>query len=173
MEGRSLQWLNVADGKITVIREDEIPKWDARFSPDDEWISFHMPVDDAGELDWHRRRLFIARVEGNSLVPKDQWISISDGQRYEGFSSWAPDGNAIFFWSDRGATATLLKQPLEPQSKVPIGPGEEIVGFRYRRRPIQQSLTPTMTALEDSIILRLPDLTGNIWVMGPGGDPTP
>lgn len=58
---------------------------------------------------------FIAPLDGSSRT-----IQLCQ-EVYQLSLDWAPDGNAVYYWSQRDGFRCLYKQPLDPESKVPQG----------------------------------------------------
>jgi Tol biopolymer transport system component len=85
------------------------PMW-ARFSPDGRWVSF---VTEAGQGDLTTG--FIAPLDGSNR-------KIQIWQESYGLSlHWAPNGDAIYYWSMRDGFRCLYAQALDAKTKVPQG----------------------------------------------------
>lgn len=82
----------------------------ARFSPDSRWISF-VSATGQGET----VAGFVAPLDSSNRT-----IHICD-EVYNLSLHWAPDGNALYYWSTRDGFRCLYKQRLDPETKRPQG----------------------------------------------------
>ena len=152
-----------------VLARSERPLWNARYSPDDHWISFLVYTEEG-----QGRKQFIAEIRGAELAPEADWISISQGHLIEGYAEWSTGGDALYYWSSGDPDAddealSLWKQPLDPMTKRPMGSPVHLIHLpEYRRWPVSQSqASPWLAVSDDRIIFKLADLKGNIWLMEP------
>ncbi|MBV8808806.1 MAG: PD40 domain-containing protein [Acidobacteriaceae bacterium] len=81
----------------------------ARFSPDARWIA--LSTTGKGQI----VEGFLAPLDGsNRTIPICQEVYVLS-------LHWAPDGNAVYYWSMRDGFRCLYMQPLQSDSKVPQG----------------------------------------------------
>ena len=95
LASRSVVLVDVASGEKTEILKH--PKYGlsrGRFSPDDRWVSFHS-------ITASTRQIFIAPFHGVAVITESQWIPITDGKAMDRYASWSPDGNLLYFLSER------------------------------------------------------------------------
>ncbi|MGH9583555.1 MAG: hypothetical protein ACRD4O_11525, partial [Bryobacteraceae bacterium] len=82
----------------------------ARFSPDARWVSVVSATGEGETLAG-----FIAPLNAsNSTIQICKEVYVLS-------LHWAPDGNAVYYWSTRDGFRCLYKQPLDPLTKVPQG----------------------------------------------------
>ena len=151
--------LDVRSGeKRRVLHRPPNHLWNARFSPDDRWISVTLEVQG-------RSGVWIAPFRDGSLPEAHEWVGVTSGEHWDDKSNWSPDGTLMFFTSLRDGFHCLWAQRLRPDTKEPTGPPFSVKHFHDARL----SMTTTgMIALEvaiarDQIFLNLGELTGNIW----------
>jgi eukaryotic-like serine/threonine-protein kinase len=85
----------------------------ARFSADDQWLAFTM------ELKPGYTPTFIAPVRNGIAASEAEWKQITS-QGSDGRIWWSPDGNLLYFLSDRdGSAACIWGQRLDPRTKTP------------------------------------------------------
>ena len=79
---------------------------------------------------------------------------------------WSPDGNRIYFVSDRDGFACLWSQALEPETKRPVGPPLPLYHIHQVRRSILNVGWALMhiAVAPDKIVLNMGEITGNIWM---------
>ncbi len=79
---------------------------------------------------------------------------------------WSPDGNLLYFTSDRDGFRCIWAQRLDPQTKHPVGEAFEVYPFhRTGLSPMNIGLGYFGISLApDKIVINLGELTGNIWI---------
>lgn len=96
-------------GKRMLVHPPREPEL-ARFSPDARWLSY-VSTTGQGEIVVG----YLAPLDGcNRTIQIDREI-------YTLSLHWAPDGNAIYYWSVRDGFRCLYMQRLDPRTKVPKG----------------------------------------------------
>ncbi|MDA2937501.1 serine/threonine-protein kinase [Acidobacteria bacterium AH-259-A15] len=161
--------LNVISGEKTDLLESEpggvvLRALDARFSPDDRWIAFH-------QLKRYpdRRQLFITPFRSGVVGDENEWVAITDGSGSGMRVAWSPDGNRLYFLSDRDGFRCIWGQRLDPATKRPVGSPLDIYHFHEIRRSLM-NVSPGLIGLSvarDKVAFAMQELTGNIWMMQP------
>ncbi|MDA2927554.1 hypothetical protein MYX78_10055 [Acidobacteria bacterium AH-259-G07] len=161
--GTRMHLLSLSTGEqIELLRHPKYRVFDARFSPDDRWIAFHALVGPA------RRQLFIAPFQGRKAIPESEWVAVTDGSKSDAWSWWSPDGNLLYFISDRDGFRCIWAQPLAP-SKRPVKSAFP-VRHLHRSGRSMSTLSPVelkLSVARHKIVFTLEELTGNIWMMQP------
>lgn len=136
----------------------------ARFSPDGGWVAFHA------ETAPDKRRIFIARLKGNTLGGESQWIPVTAGTDIDIIPAWSPDGNLLYFLSQRDGFRCIWAQRLNPATKAAMDPpfavehfhtGARALLMNFRANPMQVGLSASTRGL----VYGLEELRGNIWTM--------
>jgi eukaryotic-like serine/threonine-protein kinase len=131
-----------------------------RFSPDERWIAFHATNDPM------TRRIFIAPYIKGEAVGEDEWIAVTGGTNMDREPRWSPDGNLLYFISERDGFRCLWAQRLDPMGKRPRGSPFAVHHFhrsRFNNRMGDTGLIG-LSLSRDKIFLSLEELTGNIWM---------
>ncbi len=110
--------------------------------------------------------MFIVPFRGEALIPEREWIAVSNGSSWDDKPRWSPDGNLLYFTSDRDGFVCLWAQRLNPATKRPIGAPFVIYHVHLARRsmanvghgPLEISVA------RDKIVFNMAELTGNIWM---------
>jgi Tol biopolymer transport system component len=136
----------------------------AKFSPDDRWVAFHA------ETGPYTRQIYIARLQGETLGGESQWIPITAGADVDIVPAWSPDGNLLYFISERDGFRCIWAQRLDPESKAPVArpfafqhfhTGARALLTNFRANPLQIGLS----ASDRGIVYTLEEIRGNIWTM--------
>ena len=95
------------------------------FSPDNRWISFTVRTSPT------RAHLAIAPLNGPRPIPESAWITIADVWT-EDWANWSPDGQTLYFPSERDGHRCLWGQRIDPVSidppASPLQPGIFMAG---------------------------------------------
>jgi Tol biopolymer transport system component/predicted Ser/Thr protein kinase len=146
-----------------VFRHPEFVLYEARFSPDGQWVAFH------GLNSPTTRQMFVAPFRGQE-VPVEEWIAVSDGSQMDRNLVWSPDGATLYFLSDRDGFRCIWAQRLNPATKRLAGSPFSVVHFHQAGRSmVDAGFNMSVTA--DSLVFALTDLTGNIWMIRPEAAP--
>lgn len=79
------------------------------------WIAFYA------ENTPRTRQIFIAPADGWTSPPVSSWIPVTGGEHWDSSPVWAPQGDAVYFVSQRDGHRCLYVQRLHPVTKKPVG----------------------------------------------------
>ena len=128
-----------------------------RFSPDESWVAFNLPTGNGVWL------IYIAAMKEGKATENDQWIRITKDSLAL-WPWWSPDGNTLYFWSDRDGFRCIWAQPLRPTDKRPEGPLKAVKHLHGRLRPFRMG-PGAMT--DDRFYVPLSEPKANIWLAEP------
>jgi Tol biopolymer transport system component len=133
-----------------------------RYSPDGRWVAFHATLDKSPNF-----KVFISPIrDGHGLAEAD-WISVTDGSQIERNVAWSPDGNLLYFLSQRDGFQCVWAQPLDPATKQPAGNASAVRHFHNPRQSLARVDRPSligMSVARGRLIFAMSELTGNIWM---------
>jgi Tol biopolymer transport system component/DNA-binding winged helix-turn-helix (wHTH) protein len=150
--------------KTPLLQHATFQLWNPRFSPDDRWVSFNAT--EAG-----RSQIFVAPVRDSGVVPEQDWLPITDG-RWDDKPRWSPDGNTLYFVSERDGFRCIWAQRLDSQKHrtgVPIP-----VFHAHERRRSLSNVGPgdlSISVARDKIVFNMSERAGNLWMLNMGGEP--
>jgi eukaryotic-like serine/threonine-protein kinase len=129
------------------------------FSLDGLWVTF------LAQMGPERRRLYIAPLQGRMTSEESEWRAITSGEFSDDKPRFSPDGNLLYFTSNRDGFVCLWAQRLDP-AKKPIGPAFAIYHFHSARLSMLNLALATLelSVAHDKIVFNLGELTGNIWL---------
>jgi eukaryotic-like serine/threonine-protein kinase len=129
-----------------------------RFSPSGDWLSFNARLNNRAPA-----RAFVASVQSSSVAAEKEWVLVSeDGDA----PSWSPDGNLLYFWSNRDGSPCLWAQRLDPVTKRTTGSPLSIQHFHSRGLSWRNLYlgAPDIAVARDKVVFTLGEHTGNIWM---------
>jgi serine/threonine protein kinase len=161
LASRAVILVDVASGEKTeVLKHPKYGLSRGRFSPDDHWVSFHS-------ITASTRQIFVAPFHGATLIPESQWIPITDGKAMDRYATWSPDGNVLYFLSEREGFRCIWAQRLDPVTKHPSGMAFPVRHFHTSRRSLMTIGDPIgigMSVAVDKLVFSMVERTGNIWM---------
>jgi len=150
-----IDFINVDSGmRSDYLKHPVRSLFQAHLSPDGRWVIVMYPG-----------RVRVAPVRDGKPVGPDEWRIVVKGQA--DLPRWSPDGNTIYFFSDRDWFRCLYAQRLDPKTKEPIGEPLAVQHFHSTRRStsyIQDSGAIGPALARDRIVFPLGEITGNIYL---------
>jgi eukaryotic-like serine/threonine-protein kinase len=129
------------------------------FSPDGRWISF------TARVKANRGWIMIAPLGGPKPVPESAWIKIAE-ESAEDWGDWSPDGNTLYFTSERDGHTCLWAQRIGGLSRMPAGEAFAALHLHGRAAYRNQG----WSGAGQRITMSLSETTGNIWLMSQSGE---
>jgi Tol biopolymer transport system component len=144
-----------------VLAKDGSILYEARFSPDGQWIGFHQLITET------TRQIFVAPFHGDRPATPQEWIPITDGSGMDRNIEWSNDGGLLYFLSERDGAQCIWAQRLDPATKKPVGNAFEVQHFSSPNRSIVRGGF-ALSASQDRLYYALGATRGNIWMLEPG-----
>jgi Tol biopolymer transport system component/DNA-binding winged helix-turn-helix (wHTH) protein len=154
-----LYLLHLSSGEKTLlVKHPASGIMQGKFSPDFHWITFVLAPQGC--------RVFIAPFRGESAIQEKEWFALSDGSSWDDKPRWSPDGNLLYFTSDRDGFVCLWAQRLDAVTKRPSGAPFAVYHLHQARRSMANvGYGPLeISVARDKIVFNMVELTGNIWM---------
>ena len=130
--------------------------FEARFSPDQRWISF-IAVDTA---DARVSRIHVVPVSGG------EWRPITEGLWYDDKPHWSRDGRTLYFVSDRQGLLNVWGLRFDPATGKPTGEPFRVTSFASPRQTISAQLARMQIAVTSTqLFLPLTETSGELWLL--------
>ncbi len=138
-----------------------------RYSPRGDWLAFQLILGgSSGES-----RIYVARSENGRPVDRSQWVEVTSGGD-DRHAWWSPDGNTIYFLSNRDEFSCIWAQPLDPETKQPKGPMKALWHLHGRQRIFHIGSAYFGYAMAaDALYFPAYEARGNIWLAEPQTEP--
>src|SRR5262249_11001569 len=109
-------------------------------------------------------QLYVAPFRGPGSIEKQRWIRVASNGDKPRFS---PDGNLLYFISDRDGQRCLWAQRLDPYTKTPRGDPWPVYHFHAARRSLLNvgAAFVEIAVAPHRLIFPLDELTGNMWMI--------
>ena len=129
-----------------------------QLSPDGRWAS---------AMEWSsadRARIIIFPFRATP-VPPAEWVPLTEDQSVEEEHVWSPQGDAIYFVSERDGSRCVWMRKLDPATRHPVGPVMPVLHLHGARRSmISTAIRPQRLALAlNSLFFSVQEQRGNIW----------
>ena len=110
----------------------------------------------------------MAPFRGGTAIEEREWIAITEGDTFDDrFPRWSPDGNRLYFFSNRDGSDCLWMQQLNPATKQRVGAPQVLYHLHTARRAIPACPACGLSVARDKAVFSLRELTGNIWMAKP------
>ena len=153
--------LDVSTGnKAEYLKSPTLAFAENSISPDGKWIVF------AAHRDTRDFTIYAAPFSVSQPPAPSQWVEIVRAPETGPNATWSPDGNLLYFSSDRDGYMCLWAQRLDASTKHPRGP---MFAVRHFHAPSQTMLAPSFhyapALAEDKVIVSLKERAGGIWML--------
>jgi Tol biopolymer transport system component len=98
----------------------------------------------------------------------DQWIQLTSGDYNDDKPQFSPDGNIMYFTSNRDGFICMWALRLNPATRRPLGAPFPIQHFHNSQRvnsSISRSTQMELTLAKDKIVTNLDEVHSDIWMM--------
>jgi Tol biopolymer transport system component len=130
--------------------------YQARFSPDDRWVSFIAA------------KAVEAGISTIHVIPAagGPWKQITEGKYFDDKPRWSPDGRKIYFVSNRTGFFNVWGIGFDPASGEAIGQPFRVTAFESPRQMIPTDVRVMEMALSaNRLILPIMEVSGRIWIL--------
>ena len=152
---------DLTNGKrYEVLRHPKYNLHRGQFSPDGNWLAFHCPKDDR-----HSPIYVTPLHDGKASAAESDWIEISDAEGTDKQPWWSPDGNLLYFFSDRDGFRCFWARRLDPVTKKGVGDAFGMYHFHTARRslvPLAGYVGPALG--KGKLVFAMMELRGNVWL---------
>jgi eukaryotic-like serine/threonine-protein kinase len=141
--------------------------WGSRFSPDGKWLTMNVTPSSV------HSRIYVAPFDPQRRgpIPFAEWIPVTDGVGWDDKPRWSPDSKSIYFISERDGFRCIWRQRLDPVTRQPSGAPAEVAHFHQAKLSMRNlDLGPLAFQVgQDKLIFSLGEISGNVWMLLPGG----
>jgi Tol biopolymer transport system component len=143
--------------KSVIVRHKQNNLWQGQLSPDGRWIAFLAAEPDQDKC------VFVAPFRPE--VPESEWIPITDFTRENDKPRWSPDGNLLYFTSDRDGWRCIWAQRLNPATRRPAGEPFGVFHAHSARRSLGMvGIGPLeISVAAGRMVFVMGEASGNIW----------
>jgi Tol biopolymer transport system component/DNA-binding winged helix-turn-helix (wHTH) protein len=139
-----------------VTSHPEMNLYQARFSPDQQWISFiAAKATEAGIS-----TIFVVPVSGG------EWRRVTEAKYFDDKPRWSPDGRRLYFVSNRTGFFNVWAIDFDPASGQPRGEPFRVTNFESPAQMVLPEVGVMEMALAaDRIVLPIMEVSGGIWIL--------
>ena len=111
--------------KVELIKHPSYSLYQPQFSPDDRFIAF------LAQTGQGRSRIYVTRFRGMERLDASEWIPITAGDLSDDKPRWSPDGNLMYFTSNRDGFMCIWAQRLAARHEAPCRSGVRCTPLPY------------------------------------------
>lgn len=114
-----------------------------------------------------KSQLYVAPMAEDGPSPRSTWIAaLPDAMYWSDKPRWSPDGSTLYYLTDQDGFTNVRRIGMGLNGLQPGTIETVYVGRSGRAAPHHLSRPAHgMGVAEDSVVINLPDLTGNIWLL--------
>jgi Tol biopolymer transport system component len=150
--------LNVAARQATPYLKINISQ--STISPDVKFIAF------TARRSGRDFTIYVAPFSPSRPPEQSEWVEILQSPEVNRGAGWSPDGNLLYFSSERDAYACLWALRLDPVTKHPRG---KLFAVEHFHAPSQRLTAPSrrypVAIARDKLAISLEDRSGGIWML--------
>jgi Tol biopolymer transport system component len=155
--------LDLTQGTRELIKHPTLALYPESFSPDDQWIAFQARRPDNDST----RTIYVTPFHGGTVGGPETWIAVTDGNEMDREVKWSPDGNLLYFLSERDGFRCIWGQRLDPKTKHAAGAPFAVYHFHHTQQSLTSIGSPGKVGLsitDGGLLFSLAETTGNIWL---------
>jgi hypothetical protein len=157
---KRIESIDINSGERTLVVQYEHDLIEPHVSPDGNWMSLHTIVSAT------RLPAVVIPLRNGVAAKEEEWVRVTDGSGIDIDANGSPDGNLLYFFSDRDGFRCIWAQRLEPSSKKPVGPAFAVYHSHDPSRAIN-NVRPDLICMSVSgneIVFPMGEITGSIWI---------
>ena len=171
--GSGLLFQKIAQGESLIGRLDRsghaVPvlqsSQSALFSPsvsrDGNWLAVivRTPPND--------HRIAVVPLHDGTAARKQDWIFITEAGIWVDKPRWSPNGNLLYYISDRDGFDCIWVEHLDPLTKHRVGAPNALMHFHTSSSSLDTAYGLELSVAGDKLVLDIGDTSGNIWLAPP------
>jgi Tol biopolymer transport system component len=131
--------------------------YEEHFSPDGRWIAFNA---DKAQADGVESTIYVMSASGGPS------IRITEGKHWDDKPRWSPDGNIIYFLSEREGFFNVWGIRFDSGRARPTGEPFPVTTFSDPRLMVAKTIAPVSISLtQDRLVVTMAQSSGSIWLL--------
>jgi Tol biopolymer transport system component len=106
----------------------------------------------------------VVPLRGGSAAPETDWIPVTESGSWVDKPRWSPDGNILYYVSDRDGFVCIWARRLDPATKKPAGEPKAVVHFHNVRNSLGTVYGLELSVARDKLVFNLAEGSGNVWL---------
>lgn len=157
----ALGLLEVATGKAFVyLKHPDLGIQGGRISRDGKWMVF------SAHRSAHDFTIYVAPFNAERAPPQSEWIEVLPSGQAHPNAAWSPNGDLLYFSSERDGHACLWALRLDPVTKHPRGEPFAVQHFHLPSLPmVAPSFWNPVVLARDRVFVSLEERSGAIWML--------
>jgi len=144
-----------------LLADPKYPVYAPKLSPDEKWVAFQ------GVERPTTRTLYVAPFRAGQRITRGEWIGVTDGSAMDRNPYWSPDGNLLYFLSERDGFRCIWALKLDGETRRPTGKPFAVSHFHNATQSLMNLEGPGQVSLSignELMVFSMGHLTGNVWM---------
>ena len=158
-QGESLIGVLEWSGQTRVlVRSTESALFSPSVSRDGKWIALivRTPPND--------HRITVVPLRNGTAAANSDWIPVTESGPWVNKPRWSPNGNLLYYISDRDGSACIWASRLDPATKKPVGEPTPVMHFHSVRSSLDRAYGLELSIADDKLVVDVGENSGNIWL---------
>ncbi len=109
-------------------------------------------------------RITIVPLHGRTAAARPEWISVTESGPWVNKPRWSPNGNLLYYISDRDGFTCIWVNRLDPVSKQPVGAPKAVIHFHTGANSLDTAYGLELSVADDKLVVDIGESSGNIWL---------
>jgi Tol biopolymer transport system component len=169
-DGRGLLYQKLSQGEsliglldrsgytVPLLQSSESALFSPSVSRDGKWLALIVrtpPSDD---------RVMVVRLHHEAAAAKPDWISVTEHGSWVNKPRWSPNGNLLYYISDRDGFTCIWANRLDPITKEAVGAPKAVMHFHTGRSSLDSAYGLELSVADDKLVVDIGESSGNIWL---------
>lgn len=150
--------LDLSGRTMPLLHSSESALFSPSISRDGKWMAVivRTPPND--------HRVTVVPMHDGTAAAKPDWISVTEPGPWVNKPRWSPNGNLLYYLSDRDGFTCIWVSRLDPITKRPMGAPKAVMHFHAGRSSLDSAYGQELSVADDKLVVEIGESYGNIWL---------
>jgi Tol biopolymer transport system component len=143
---------------VPLLHSSESALFSPSVSRDGKWLALivRTPPND--------HRVTVVPLHDGTAAAKPDWISVTEPGTWVNKPRWSPNGNLLYYISDRDGFTCIWVNRLDPLTKQPVGAPKAVMHFHTGSSSLDTAYGLELSVADDKLVVDIGESSGNIWL---------
>ncbi len=144
---------------VPLLHSSESALFSPSLSRDGKWLALvvRTPPND--------HRVTVVPLHNGAAAAKPDWISVTESGPWVNKPRWSPNGNLLYYISDRDGFTCIWASRLNPITKQPEGAPKAVMHFHTGSSSLDTAYGLELSVADNKLVVDIGQSSGNIWLV--------